>query len=73
MPRLPRLSDSKIRSVLEHNGLRFQRWGKHGAIHVHPEDPTRRAEVPKRNPVGEGVLKIIIKTSQKDRSEFENL
>jgi len=73
MPKLPSLPDRKIIKVLERNGLEFQRNATHGRLYIHPDDPGRRAEVPKRNPVGEGVLKIIIRSSKKEREEFENL
>lgn len=71
MARLARLSQQEVMAILNNNGVLFQRWGKHGAIHVHPEDHTRRAEVPNRDPVPSGTLGNIITRARKPRSEFE--
>ena len=70
MTKLPTLSDKEVEQVLKGNGLELRRQGKHGNIWVHPEDTTRRTQVPKRDDVAPGTLGAIIRDAKKHRDEF---
>jgi predicted RNA binding protein YcfA (HicA-like mRNA interferase family) len=70
MPRLPVLSGKEVRAVLIRNGLEFRRRARHGDMYMHPEDPSRRAEVPDHDTVDPGTLMAIIKRAKKTVDEF---
>jgi len=48
-----------------------ERETKHTTLHVHPEDPTRRAGVPRHKRVDLGTLLAIKRDSKKPRRDFE--
>jgi predicted RNA binding protein YcfA (HicA-like mRNA interferase family) len=70
MSRLPKLSDKEVERVLRQNGLVCLRKGTHGNIWLHPDDPTRRTQVPDRKELAPGTLQAIIRDSKKTRDEF---
>ena len=67
---LPTPSPDKIGRVLRRNGLVPMRKAKHGFIWVHPDDPTRRTQVPTHKTVARGTLQAIIRDSKKTAREF---
>jgi predicted RNA binding protein YcfA (HicA-like mRNA interferase family) len=60
----------RINRVLKRNGLKVRRKARHGWIWVHPDDPTRRAQVPTHDEVAEGTFAAIARDSKKTRDEF---
>ena len=70
MPKLPPLSPTDVARVLFRNGLTVTRRATHGTLHFHPDDRTRRALVPRTNPVPRGILRTIMQTSRKPREHF---
>ncbi len=61
----------EVAAILRHNGFELVREARHGAVYIHPDDPTRRTELPDRNPVGVGLICTILKQTRKPRSDFE--
>ncbi|MBM3497346.1 MAG: type II toxin-antitoxin system HicA family toxin [Armatimonadetes bacterium] len=59
-----------INRVLKRNGLERTRKGKHGWLWVHPDDPTRRTQVPTHDEVADGTFAAIVRDAKKSREEF---
>jgi len=64
------LKPDKINRALRRNGLEVQRKARHGWFWVHPDDHTRRTQVPTHDEVAPGTLAAIIRDSKKNRDEF---
>ena len=64
------MSHGEVARILERNGVTFDRETTHGSLHVHPDDRTRRALVPRHRRISKGTLDSIIRHSKKPREDF---